>query len=144
MPCFIRLLFEKVIVHFSYKMMFMVAHAYMFIAVRSMLIYLVVIPVLPIFYRCWFVRILLWYDPFSIFNALISALYTEYIVYFLLQRTVQKGAKYVCLADKNCPVDKRRRNRCQFCRFQKCMATGMVKEGASIHRSNVYDAVIIT
>ncbi|CAL1543524.1 unnamed protein product, partial [Lymnaea stagnalis] len=44
------------------------------------------------------------------------------------QRTVQKNAKYVCLADKNCPVDKRRRNRCQFCRFQKCLAVGMVKE----------------
>ncbi|KAJ8944639.1 hypothetical protein NQ318_004729 [Aromia moschata] len=29
---------------------------------------------------------------------------------------------------KACPVDKRRRNRCQFCRFQKCLAVGMVKE----------------
>lgn len=44
------------------------------------------------------------------------------------KRTVQKGSKYVCLADKNCPVDKRRRNRCQFCRFQKCIIVGMVKE----------------
>ena len=44
------------------------------------------------------------------------------------KRTVQKGAKYVCLADKACPVDKRRRNRCQFCRFQKCLVVGMVKE----------------
>lgn len=44
------------------------------------------------------------------------------------KRTVQKGSKYVCLADKACPVDKRRRNRCQFCRFQKCLAVGMVKE----------------
>ncbi|EDW90963.1 probable nuclear hormone receptor HR38 isoform X1 [Drosophila yakuba] len=44
------------------------------------------------------------------------------------KRTVQKGSKYVCLADKNCPVDKRRRNRCQFCRFQKCLVVGMVKE----------------
>ncbi|XP_015742357.1 nuclear receptor subfamily 4 group A member 1 [Coturnix japonica] len=44
------------------------------------------------------------------------------------KRTVQKNAKYVCLANKNCPVDKRRRNRCQFCRFQKCLAVGMVKE----------------
>ncbi|CAD5122673.1 DgyrCDS11082 [Dimorphilus gyrociliatus] len=44
------------------------------------------------------------------------------------KRTVQKNAKYVCLADKNCPVDKRRRNRCQFCRFQKCLLVGMVKE----------------
>lgn len=45
------------------------------------------------------------------------------------QRTVQKNAKYVCLANKNCPVDKRRRNRCQYCRFQKCLSVGMVKEG---------------
>lgn len=44
------------------------------------------------------------------------------------KRTVQKGAKYVCLGDRNCPVDKRRRNRCQFCRFQKCLSVGMVKE----------------
>lgn len=44
------------------------------------------------------------------------------------KRTVQKGSKYVCLAEKECPVDKRRRNRCQFCRFQKCLVVGMVKE----------------
>ncbi|XP_041502020.1 nuclear receptor subfamily 4 group A member 1 [Microtus oregoni] len=44
------------------------------------------------------------------------------------KRTVQKSAKYICLANKDCPVDKRRRNRCQFCRFQKCLAVGMVKE----------------
>uniref|UniRef100_A0A8V5GUF2 Uncharacterized protein n=1 Tax=Melopsittacus undulatus TaxID=13146 RepID=A0A8V5GUF2_MELUD len=41
------------------------------------------------------------------------------------KRTVQKNAKYICLANKDCPVDKRRRNRCQFCRFQKCLAVGM-------------------
>lgn len=50
-------------------------------------------------------------------------------VFLSLQRTVQKNAKYVCLANKNCPVDKRRRNRCQFCRFQKCIVVGMVREG---------------
>ncbi|XP_026188948.1 nuclear receptor subfamily 4immunitygroup A member 1 [Mastacembelus armatus] len=44
------------------------------------------------------------------------------------KRTVQKNSKYVCLANKDCPVDKRRRNRCQFCRFQKCLAVGMVRE----------------
>ncbi|XP_063778726.1 nuclear receptor subfamily 4 group A member 3 [Pseudophryne corroboree] len=44
------------------------------------------------------------------------------------KRTVQKHAKYVCLASKSCPVDKRRRNRCQYCRFQKCLSVGMVKE----------------
>ncbi|XP_031597889.1 nuclear receptor subfamily 4 group A member 1 [Oreochromis aureus] len=44
------------------------------------------------------------------------------------KRTVQKNSKYVCLSNKDCPVDKRRRNRCQFCRFQKCLAVGMVRE----------------
>lgn len=41
------------------------------------------------------------------------------------KRTVQRGAKYVCMANRNCPVDKRRRNRCQFCRFQKCLAVSL-------------------
>lgn len=44
------------------------------------------------------------------------------------KRTVQKNNKYVCLNDKKCTVDKKRRNRCQSCRFQKCLAVGMVKE----------------
>ena len=44
------------------------------------------------------------------------------------KRTVQKTSNYVCLVDKNCKVDKRGRNRCQFCRFQKCLVVGMVKE----------------
>lgn len=54
------------------------------------------------------------------------------ILLLSVQRTVQKNAKYVCLAAKSCPVDKRRRNRCQYCRFQKCLAVGMVKEGKLI------------
>ncbi|XP_076368641.1 putative nuclear hormone receptor HR38 isoform X2 [Tachypleus tridentatus] len=44
------------------------------------------------------------------------------------KRTVQKGAKYTCLNNKDCTVDKRSRNVCRFCRFQKCLAVGMVKE----------------
>ncbi|KFD53366.1 hypothetical protein M513_05847 [Trichuris suis] len=43
-------------------------------------------------------------------------------------RTVQKSARYVCLGNRDCIIDKRRRNRCQYCRFQKCLAVGMVKE----------------
>lgn len=48
------------------------------------------------------------------------------------QRTVQKDSHYVCLASRSCPVDKRRRNRCQFCRFQKCLAVGMVRDGEAL------------
>ncbi|KFR16017.1 Nuclear receptor subfamily 4 group A member 3 [Opisthocomus hoazin] len=59
-------------------------------------------------------------------DNLIPKVYYFRVVF--LQRTVQKNAKYVCLANKNCPVDKRRRNRCQYCRFQKCLSVGMVKE----------------
>ncbi|GMT19220.1 hypothetical protein PFISCL1PPCAC_10517 [Pristionchus fissidentatus] len=44
------------------------------------------------------------------------------------KRTVQKKAKYMCAGDKNCPIDKRYRSRCQFCRYQKCLQVGMVKE----------------
>ncbi|VDM36736.1 unnamed protein product [Hydatigera taeniaeformis] len=49
------------------------------------------------------------------------------------KRTIQKNAHYVCLQTKNCIVDKRRRNRCQYCRFQKCLKVGMVKEGKRAH-----------
>uniref|UniRef100_A0A915B341 Nuclear receptor domain-containing protein n=1 Tax=Parascaris univalens TaxID=6257 RepID=A0A915B341_PARUN len=44
------------------------------------------------------------------------------------KRTVQKKAQYVCTGNKNCTIDKRFRSRCQYCRFQKCIAVGMVKE----------------
>ncbi|CAN9498249.1 unnamed protein product [Ophioblennius macclurei] len=44
------------------------------------------------------------------------------------KRTVQKNAQYVCVSAQSCPVDKRRRNRCQYCRFQKCLSVGMVRE----------------
>lgn len=57
----------------------------------------------------------------------------KFLFLFPFQRTVQKNAKYVCLANKNCPVDKRRRNRCQYCRFQKCLVVGMVKEGKTLY-----------
>lgn len=41
---------------------------------------------------------------------------------------MQKKAQYVCSGNKNCPIDKRYRSRCQYCRYQKCLAVGMVKE----------------
>uniref|UniRef100_A0A1I7UHX9 Nuclear receptor n=1 Tax=Caenorhabditis tropicalis TaxID=1561998 RepID=A0A1I7UHX9_9PELO len=44
------------------------------------------------------------------------------------KRTVQKNSKYTCAGNKNCPIDKRYRSRCQYCRFQKCLEVGMVKE----------------
>uniref|UniRef100_A0A0K0DG58 Nuclear receptor domain-containing protein n=1 Tax=Angiostrongylus cantonensis TaxID=6313 RepID=A0A0K0DG58_ANGCA len=44
------------------------------------------------------------------------------------KRTVQKASKYACAGNRNCPIEKRYRSRCQACRFQKCLNVGMVKE----------------
>lgn len=45
------------------------------------------------------------------------------------KRTVRKDLKYSCREDRNCIIDKRQRNRCQYCRYQKCLAMGMKREG---------------
>merc|ERR1719464_397977 len=42
------------------------------------------------------------------------------------KRTVQNKRVYTCVADGNCEIIKQQRNRCQFCRFQKCLQKGMV------------------
>lgn len=46
----------------------------------------------------------------------------------LLQRSIQRAAKYTCLQNGTCVIDKKRRNRCQHCRFKKCLSVGMVRE----------------
>ncbi|XP_048477310.1 retinoic acid receptor RXR-beta-A-like [Rhincodon typus] len=45
------------------------------------------------------------------------------------KRTVRKDLSYTCRDSKDCTIDKRQRNRCQYCRYQKCLATGMKREG---------------
>ena len=44
------------------------------------------------------------------------------------KRTVfqKKQKTYVCASNKNCVMDKRRRAVCPYCRFQKCISSGMV------------------
>merc|ERR1719361_1090623 len=42
------------------------------------------------------------------------------------KRTVQNKRVYSCVADGHCEINKAQRNRCQFCRFQKCLQKGMV------------------
>ena len=45
------------------------------------------------------------------------------------KRTVQNKRVYTCVADGNCEINKAQRNRCQYCRFQKCLQKGMVLAG---------------
>ncbi|XP_076359926.1 hormone receptor 4-like isoform X1 [Tachypleus tridentatus] len=42
------------------------------------------------------------------------------------KRTVQNKRVYTCVADGSCEITKAQRNRCQYCRFQKCLRQGMV------------------
>uniref|UniRef100_A0A915JGY5 Uncharacterized protein n=1 Tax=Romanomermis culicivorax TaxID=13658 RepID=A0A915JGY5_ROMCU len=45
------------------------------------------------------------------------------------KRTVQGKRLYTCVTGLGqCPMTKEQRNRCQFCRFQKCLQQGMVLE----------------
>lgn len=48
------------------------------------------------------------------------------------KRTIRKDLTYSCRDNKDCTVDKRQRNRCQYCRYQKCLATGMKREGKGL------------
>ncbi|PIO62385.1 zinc finger, C4 type [Teladorsagia circumcincta] len=51
------------------------------------------------------------------------------------RRTVQKNMEYTCHKEKTCPVDRVSRNRCQACRFQKCLDKGMSKESVRQDRT---------
>lgn len=44
---------------------------------------------------------------------------------------MRKDLTYTCRDNKDCVIDKRQRNRCQYCRYQKCLAMGMKREGTA-------------
>uniref|UniRef100_A0A914UV93 Nuclear receptor domain-containing protein n=1 Tax=Plectus sambesii TaxID=2011161 RepID=A0A914UV93_9BILA len=45
------------------------------------------------------------------------------------RRSVKAGLKYICQFDGQCTFDKDKRNTCRFCRFERCLKTGMSTEG---------------
>ncbi|XP_052787900.1 retinoic acid receptor RXR-like isoform X2 [Mya arenaria] len=50
------------------------------------------------------------------------------------KRTVRKDLTYACRDDRNCMIDKRQRNRCQYCRYMKCLNMGMKREAVQEER----------
>ena len=45
------------------------------------------------------------------------------------RRSIRANARYACRSSRACAIEKHTRNRCQYCRLQKCVAMGMRKEG---------------
>lgn len=56
------------------------------------------------------------------------------------KRTVRKNLTFSCREERNCLIDKRQRNRCQYCRYQKCLATGMKREAVQEERQRAKDS----
>ncbi len=50
------------------------------------------------------------------------------------KRSIRGHVNYVCRGDKRCVVNKTFRNRCQYCRMQKCLAVGMRSEAVQNER----------
>lgn len=51
------------------------------------------------------------------------------------RRSIQKNMIYTCHRDKSCVINKVTRNRCQYCRLQKCFEVGMSKESVRNDRN---------
>ena len=48
------------------------------------------------------------------------------------RRSIRSNAHYACRGNRDCNIQKTTRNRCQYCRLQKCAAVGMRKEGKNV------------
>ncbi|KAM3726959.1 Nuclear hormone receptor [Dirofilaria immitis] len=51
------------------------------------------------------------------------------------RRSIQKQMEYRCLRDGKCHIHRLNRNRCQFCRFRKCLAVGMSRDSVRYGRT---------
>lgn len=55
------------------------------------------------------------------------------------KRSIRKQLGYQCRGTKNCEVTKHHRNRCQYCRLQKCLACGMRSDSVQHERKPIVD-----
>ncbi|KAG5668270.1 hypothetical protein PVAND_016217 [Polypedilum vanderplanki] len=55
------------------------------------------------------------------------------------KRSIRKQLGYQCRGSMNCEVTKHHRNRCQYCRLQKCLACGMRSDSVQHERKPIVD-----
>lgn len=55
------------------------------------------------------------------------------------RRSLRRKTEYKCVkSDKNCTIAPGKRNGCPLCRYNKCLAVGMSKEGKHIFLINLW------
>jgi len=54
------------------------------------------------------------------------------------KRSIRKQLGYQCRGNKDCEVTKHHRNRCQYCRLQKCLAMGMRSDSPRVAASSLH------
>ena len=60
---------------------------------------------------------------------------SSYYFQGFFKRTVRKELTYACRENRACLIDKKQRNRCQFCRYNKCLQCGMKREAVQEERA---------
>eukprot|EP00096_Caligus_rogercresseyi_P009714 TRINITY_DN334_c0_g2_i1.p1 TRINITY_DN334_c0_g2~~TRINITY_DN334_c0_g2_i1.p1 ORF type:complete len:681 (-),score=179.54 TRINITY_DN334_c0_g2_i1:445-2487(-) len=60
------------------------------------------------------------------------------------KRSIRKQLGYQCRGNKDCEVTKHHRNRCQYCRLQKCLAMGMRSDSVQSERRPINPVNAIT
>ncbi|XP_005106983.2 transcription factor HNF-4 homolog, partial [Aplysia californica] len=53
------------------------------------------------------------------------------------RRSVRRNHQYACRFNRNCVVDKDKRNQCRYCRLRKCFRAGMKKEAVQNERDRI-------
>ncbi|XP_073476267.1 nuclear receptor subfamily 2 group C member 1 isoform X1 [Aquarana catesbeiana] len=53
------------------------------------------------------------------------------------KRSIRKSLVYACRGSKDCVINKHYRNRCQYCRLQRCIALGMKQDSVQCERKPI-------
>ncbi|KAF2974785.1 hypothetical protein EK904_001653 [Melospiza melodia maxima] len=53
------------------------------------------------------------------------------------KRSIRKNLVYSCRGTKDCVINKHHRNRCQYCRLQRCIAFGMKQDSVQCERKPI-------
>jgi len=57
------------------------------------------------------------------------SLYVNLHLQKFFRRGLTEHGSYTCKANQQCEINPRTRNSCRYCRYQKCLAAGMSREG---------------